>query len=63
MDIDVTALKGITRERGIPLDYVIDAIEQVNSMTMAMSLENLKSRQKVSVEWPLDWLVALLLSD
>ena len=28
MDIDVTALKGITRERGIALDYVIDAIEQ-----------------------------------
>jgi N utilization substance protein A len=28
MDIDVSALKGITRERGISLDYVIEAIEQ-----------------------------------
>lgn len=28
MDIDVTALKAVTRERSIPLDYVIDAIEQ-----------------------------------
>jgi N utilization substance protein A len=28
MDIDISALKGITRERGISLDYVIEAIEQ-----------------------------------
>lgn len=28
MDIDVSALKGITRERGVSLDYVIEAIEQ-----------------------------------
>ena len=28
MDIDVSALKGITRERGISLEYLIEAIEQ-----------------------------------
>lgn len=28
MDIDVSALKGVTRERGISLDFVIEAIEQ-----------------------------------
>jgi N utilization substance protein A len=28
MDIDVSALKGLTRERGLSLDYVVDAIEQ-----------------------------------
>jgi N utilization substance protein A len=28
MDIDVSALKGITRERGISLEYVVEAIEQ-----------------------------------
>jgi len=27
MDVDVTALKAITREKGLPLDYVVDAIE------------------------------------
>lgn len=27
MDIDVTALKAITREKGLPLDYVVEAIE------------------------------------
>lgn len=27
MDIDVTALKAITREKGFPLDYVVEAIE------------------------------------
>lgn len=28
MDIDVSALKGLTRERGLSLDYVVEAIEQ-----------------------------------
>ena len=28
MDIDISALKGLTRERGLSLDYVVDAIEQ-----------------------------------
>ena len=28
MDIDVSALKILTRERGLSLDYVVDAIEQ-----------------------------------
>jgi N utilization substance protein A len=27
MDIDVTALKAITREKGLPIDYVVEAIE------------------------------------
>ena len=28
MDIDVSALKGLTRERGLSLDYVVESIEQ-----------------------------------
>jgi len=28
MDIDISALKGLTRERGLSLDYVVEAIEQ-----------------------------------
>jgi N utilization substance protein A len=28
MDIDISALKGLTRERGLSLDYVVDSIEQ-----------------------------------
>ena len=28
MDIDITALKGLTRERGLSLDYVVESIEQ-----------------------------------
>ena len=28
MDIDISALKNITRERGLSLDYVIESIEQ-----------------------------------
>ncbi len=28
MDIDMSALKGLTRERGLSLDYVVEAIEQ-----------------------------------
>ena len=28
MDIDLSALKGLTRERGLSLDYVVEAIEQ-----------------------------------
>jgi len=28
VDIDISALKGLTRERGLSLDYVVDAIEQ-----------------------------------
>ena len=28
MDIDMSALKGLTRERGLSLDYVVESIEQ-----------------------------------
>ena len=28
MDVDISALKGLTRERGLSLDYVVEAIEQ-----------------------------------
>ncbi|NBU32473.1 MAG: transcription termination/antitermination protein NusA [Actinobacteria bacterium] len=41
MDIDMTALKGLTRERGLSLDYVVESIEQALNVAYQHTADSL----------------------
>ena len=60
MDIDVSALKGLTRERGLSLDYVVEAIEQA---LLVAYLHSLGAHESARVQLDRDTGHVLVIAD